>query len=141
MRHPFFLVVGAIGLLIAVPVLSLAGTEQSASQFQEFDASVGSTGQVKNNSSSVNDTNAQALPPASAASTVGDRQTASTPKVARSSNGAKKASQERGLTLRAIISYLTPSQAELDSALQDVISPGDRANGRPGPHWKMRPKW
>ena len=74
-EHPSSLSLARIGPLIAVPVLSLAGTEQSASDSKNSTRSVGSTGQVKNNSSSVNDTNAQALPP-SAASTVGDRQTA-----------------------------------------------------------------
>lgn len=141
MRRPFFIVVGAIGLLMAVPIISLAGTEQSASQFQEFDAGVGPAGQVKSTSSSAKDAGGQASPPAAAASTAGNSQTASTPKGARSSTGVKKASQGQGITLQRIISYLTPSQAELDSALEEVITPRDRVNGRPGPHWKMRPKW
>lgn len=138
MRYPLFIIVGAIGLLMAVPVLSLAGAEQSASQFQEFDASVGQTDQAKNSASPANGTNGPAAPPASTASATGEKQAPPTPKAAPSSTEAKKASQERGLTLRSILSYLTPTQAELDSALKEMIAPRDRVNGRPGPHWEIR---
>ncbi|MEJ2719020.1 MAG: hypothetical protein P8182_18130 [Deltaproteobacteria bacterium] len=142
MRRSFFIVIAAIGLLIAVPLVSLAGAEQSASQFQEFDASVGQPGAVKDNPSPVSDTNGKALPATPTASTAAAGQAAPTPKpeVARSAHEAAKAPQGLGSTLRNIISYLRPSQAELDSVLQDQISPRDRADSRPGPHWKMRPK-
>lgn len=140
MRYPLFIVVGVIGLLMAVPVLSLAGAEQSASQFQEFDATVGQTDQSKNSASQANGTNGPPAPPASTASTAGEKQTPPATKAAPSSTGDKKASKEQGLTLRSILSYLTPTQAEVDNALQELIHPRDRVNGRPGPHWEIRQK-